>query len=259
MSISNARPAATAWAQAACAAALAVSAAAPAQAVDLSFTIQGTVTSNTPALGFTTGSAVSYTWVLDESAVNQARFSGPAPSCCSGTLAWYQDLFSSTPQLWRSISGSGLSGSWQPPTTGDTGDVGLGAGTFPQPYGGSFAMQAQDNSGLGSGLRVNGLNVTGLQMSASFLGLDAVGALGVGTVFGTPPPSAGQLFGAVLGTYAVDRTFSDFGSIWANGPGGGQFRFRVDSLTIATAVPEPGTWALWLAGSAALLGLARRR
>ena len=258
MRISMERPAARALAASGLAIAFAASMPAAAMAADLSFTIQGTVTSPTPALGYTTGSALSFTWVLDESAVNQARLSAPG-GCCSGTFSWFQDLFSSTPQLWRSITGTGLSGSWQPPTTGDTGDVGLGAGTFPQPYNGGFAMQATDGSGLVSGLRVNGLNVTGLQMGATFLGLDAVGALGVNTVFGQPPLSASQLLGALEGTYLVDRTFSDMCAIWANGPGGGQFRFRVDSLTIATAVPEPGTWALWLAGVAALAGMARRR
>lgn len=230
----------------------------PAQAADIRFTINGTVTSPTPTLGYTPGAAVSFSWVLDEAAISGARYSGPGPSCCSGSFAWYQDFFSTTPHLWSSITGTGLTGAWQPAATNDTSDVFISAGTFPVPYNGSFGMQAQDISGLSSGLRVNGLNVTGVQMNAVYLGLDAVGVLGTGALFSGSPPNPTAVFAALAGTYAVDRTFSDFGSIWANGPGGGQFRFRVDSLTIS-AVPEPGTWALWLAGGATLLGLARRR
>lgn len=95
-------------------------------------------------------------------------------------------------------------------------------------------------------------------MNAVNLGLDAVGVLGTGTLFSGSPPNPTSLFAAVAGTYAVERVFSDFGSIWTDGTHGGQFRFRIDSLTIA-AVPEPGTWALWLAGCAAVLGVSRRR
>jgi len=230
----------------------------PAQAAAVSFTIDGTVTSPSPTNGYSSGSAVSFTWVLDDAAVRQARFSGPGPGCCAGTLAWYQDLFSTTPQLWSSITGTGLSGQWAPDPSRDTSDVFVSAGSFPQPFVASFGMQAQDNSGGPSGLLVNGLNVTGVQMNAVYLGLDLVGALGGPAVFSTPPPDATSLFLAVAGTYAVDRTFSDFGSIWANGVGGSQFTFRIDSLTISP-VPEPATWALWLAGVAALCVVGRRR
>ncbi len=241
------------------AAVLAVAMAGPAQAADIRFTIDGTVTSPTPTFGYAPGTAVSFTWVLDDAAIALARHSGPGPSCCSGSFGWYQDFFSTTPHLWSSITGTGLTGAWQPAATNDTSDVFLSAGTFPVPYSGSFGMQAQDIGGLGSGLRMNGLNVTGVQMNAVYRGLDAVGVLGTGALFGGSPPDPTSLFAAVAGTYAVDRIFSDFGSIWTNGPGGGQFRFRIDSLTIATAVPEPGTWALWAAGLAVCAASRRYR
>jgi PEP-CTERM motif len=259
MVTSSKSSAASAWAGAGLVAALVGGLPGLAQATDISFTVNGTVTSPNPTLGYTSGSAVSFTWVLDGAAVGQARHSGPGTSCCGGTLAWYQDFFSTTPHLWRSITGTGLTGAWQPPAEADTSDVFLSAGTFPQPYSASFGIQAQNIGGGLSGLRVNGLNVTGVQMNAVYLGLDAVGALGTAGVFSVPPPDATTLFAAVAGTYAVDRIFSDFGSIWANGPGGGQFTFRIDTLTIATVVPEPGTWALWLAGGGAVLGVARRQ
>jgi hypothetical protein len=246
----------SAWVGAGLVAALAAGVPGPARATDIGFTVNGTVTDPNPTLGYAPGSAVSFTWVLDGNAVSQARYSGPGASCCAGTLAWYQDYFSTTPHLWRSITGTGLTGAWQPQPDSDTSDIFISAGTFPQPYTASFGLQAQNIGGGLSGLLVNGLNVTGVQMNAVYLGLDAVGALGTGAVFSVPPPEATTLFAAVAGTYAVDRIFSDFGSIWSNS---GQFRFRIDSLTIATVVPEPGTWALWLAGGAAVLGVARRR
>ncbi len=225
-------------------------------ATQVAFTVNGTVVDPNPTLGYTSGSAVSFSWVLDDEAIRQARFSGPT-QCCSGTLGWYQDLFSSTPQLWRSITGTGLSGNWLPPTTSDDGNLFLSAGNFPQPYPASFGMLANAQIGAPTGLQVNGRPVSALQMNAVYLGLDALGTLGSTAVFSNPPPDATALFLGLTGTYLPDRTFSDFGSIWASGTNGGQFRFRIDSLTIS-AVPEPGTWAMWLAG-AAMMGLFLRR
>lgn len=230
----------------------------PAQAAtQVAFTINGTVTAPSPALGYSSGSAVSFTWVLDDNAAQQARFSG-ATACCAGTLAWYQDLFSATPQLWKSITGSGLSGAWQPSATDDDGSLFINAGTFPQPYPASFGMLAEAQLGTPTGLLANGRNVTALQMNAVFLGLDAVGKLGGSAVFSNPPPDPTALFLGLVGTYARDPIFSGDGSIWANGVGGGQFTFRIDTLTIS-AVPEPGTPALWLVGALAVWGLSRRR
>lgn len=237
-------------------AALACVAVLPAHATQASFTIHGTVTSPTPTLGYTPGAALRFTWVLDDAAVLQARFSGPNCNGCAGSLAWFQDFFSTTPQLWRSITGSGLSGAWQPPADWDSGVVSVAAG----PQGShSFQMLAQAQTGFVSGLQVNGLPVQALQMNAVYQGLDLVGQVGPGSALTTTPPSdPTALLLTLAGTYAVDRLYSDMGAIWASGPGGGQFTFRVDSLTIA-AVPEPSSWALMLAGMAAVAWGVRRR
>lgn len=237
-------------------AALACVAVLPAHATQASFTIHGTVTSPTPALGYTPGAAVSFTWVLDDAAVLQARFSGPNCNGCAGSLAWFQDFFSTTPQLWRSITGSGLSGAWQPPADWDSGVVSVAAG----PQGSqNFQMLAQSQTGFVSGLQVNGLPVEALQVSAVFLGLDLVGQVGADIALTTTPPSdPTALLLTLAGTYAVDRLYSDTGTISASGAGGGQFTFRVDSLTIA-AVPEPSSWALMLAGMASVAWGVRRR
>jgi hypothetical protein len=239
---------------------LGCAAVAPAHATQASFTINGTVTSLTPALGYTPGASVSFTWVLDDAAVNLARFSGTNCNGCYGSLAWFQDFFSTTPQLWRSITGSGLSGAWLPPVDQDDGSVAVGVGTSAPLFSQSFQMLASSQNGFLSGLQVNGLPVSALQMNAVYLGLDLVArASPINVLTTTPPPvDPTTLLLSLVGTYAVDRTYSDFGSIWASGPGGGQFTFQVDSLTIA-AVPEPGSWALMLAGMASGAWVVRRR
>jgi MYXO-CTERM domain-containing protein len=226
-------------------------------ATQVAFTVNGTVTAAVPGLGYTGPSAVSFTWVLDDVAAAQARFSGPA-ACCGGTLAWFQDLFSSTPQLWTSITGSRLSGAWLPPTNRDDGSVFLSVGNFPQPYPASFGLLANAQIGFTTGLEFNGQPVAWLQMNAVYTGLDALGTLGSGALFGATPPDPTALFLGLVGTYDSDPIFTREGTITAWGPQGGQFRFRIDSLTIS-AVPEPDSWALALAGAAFLGALSRRR
>jgi hypothetical protein len=226
----------------------------PAQAVQASFTVNGTVTTSQPALGFGAGTAVSYTWVLDETAILQARYEGPASG--PGTMSWFQDLFSSAPQLWKSIGGSGLTGVWQPPANGDSGVITLSAANYPQPYPATFQMRSDVYYGAVTGLQLNGRDVTGLQMNAVYKGLDALAIVGPS---GLPPADPTTLFVSLAGTYPADPNYVPTGSIWTSaGSGGYQFLFQIDSLTVA-AVPEPGAWLMLLAGGFGVLGISRRR
>ena len=234
---------------------------APAAAQQVSFTIHGEMINN--GQGYTQGTPVSFTWVLDAAAPPLARISEPGVGCCSGYIGWTQDLFSSSPQLWSSISGTGLSGAWLPPTDQDSGSLGLTLGDFPLPYSARMDLAASSQLGSPSGLLVNGHTVWAVQVQASFIGLDALGAYGSGAFFNVPVsslPDATAMFLGLAGTYPADTGFTTFGSIWGNAPTGpSQARFRVDQLTISTAVPEPGTTALWLAGGVGLLLLSLRR
>lgn len=177
--------------------------------------------------------------MLDEAAILQARYNGPASG--PGSMGWYQDYFSSTPQLWKSIGGTGLTGVWQPPASDDGGYIGLSAGDYPQPCTGVFEMHGYVGyGGAATGLQLNGRDVTALQMHAVDLGLDALAAVGPS---GLAPPDPTALFVRLAGTYPVDPIFDRTASIWTSAASGGdQLRFQIDSLTVA-AVPEPGARA----------------
>jgi hypothetical protein len=236
-----------------------------AQSMQASFTIDGTVTSPTPALGFTTGAAVRFTWVLNDAAVKQARFSGTTCDGCFGALTWFQDLVSTTPQLWRSITGSGLSGAWLPPVDQDLGFVSVGVGTTPPNSSAPFQMLANSQIGSLSGLSANGAPVRALQMNATYEGLDLVARSAPLNVLTTTPPTLDPtaLLLTLVGTYAADLRYSRVGSIWSDE----QFTFEIDRLTIAAVpepenvavVPEPTTFALMLAGLGLIGAAARRR
>lgn len=233
---------------------------APATAQQVSFRIDGQITNN--GQGYAPGTPVRFTWVLDAAAPPLARITEPGAGCCSGYIAWTQDLFSPTPQLWSSISGTGLSGAWLPPTDQDSGSLGLTLGDFPLPYSARLDLAAQTQRGYPGGLLVNGFTVWGIQVQASFIGLDALGRYGAGAFFGVPAaalPDATAMFLGLAGTYPADTAFTTFGSIWGDAPSGpSQALFRVDQLTISAAVPEPQTW-LMLAGGLLAVGARQLR
>jgi hypothetical protein len=234
---------------------------APADAQQVSFRIDGEITNN--GQGYTPGTPVSFSWVLDATAPPLARLSEPGVGCCSGYIAWYQDLFSSSPQLWSSISGTGLSGAWLPPTDQDSGSLGLTLGDFPLPYSARLDLAAFTRLGSPGGLLVNGFTVWGIQVQSSFIGLDAVGLYGAGAFFGVPAtalPDATAMFLGLAGTYPADTAFTTFGSIWGSAPSGpSQALFRVDQLTISAVVPEPQTWLMLAGGLLAVCAMKLRR
>ena len=227
----------------------------PAAAQQVSFTVTGTMIAT--GQGYTAGQPVSLSFVLDPTATALVG-ALPVPNCCTGTLAWQQDLFTE-PQLWSAITGTGLSGFWQPPIDRDLGRVVVG---FSKPALASnpFQMGAITQTGFPSGLFApNGLTVSSVQISASFLGLDPVGSYGEGNIFSSTVPDPTLMFLSMVGTYTTDRLYGETNFITTSGASGGVSDFRVNQLIIAAVVPEPGGALLLTVGCGALGWLVWRR
>lgn len=231
-----------------------------ARAVPIAFQVNGQALNTT--LGYVAGDAVSFTYVLADQRPLDVTVSPNPPyfqsACCGGQFAWRQNLPTQS-HLWSDLRGTGLSGHWDPkanPLQQTTSGLALWLGKSPSQ---TIDLQAFDNAGTNTanGVTVQGLPVTGFQVQAVFLGLNALAVYG-DQLFGSVVPHPNELFAGLYGTYAVDPIFSNFGSLQALG--GSSLNFKVNSLTISAAVvPEPSSLALALAGALLMLSLARRQ
>lgn len=235
---------------------LAPSASAVAQQV--SFTVTGAMTNT--GQGYTAGQPVSLTFVLDQTATPLVSAT-PVLGCCGPSLAWQQDQFPQ-PQLWSSITGTGLSGAWLPPVDHDLGNLVVSTSKLadfsnPAFAANVFQMLASSRLGFPGGLFApNGLPVSSMQVGASFHGLDPVASFGEGNVISPTVPDPTLMFLSMVGTYATNRIYSAGGYITT---GAGQQSFSIDQLTIAAVVPEPSSGLLLAVGCGALGWLVRRR
>lgn len=215
------------------------------------FTIDGTVVQD--RLGYTGGQSVSFSFLLDNPLERDVRESPaqafPQSSCCGGTWGWYQDT-NSQDHLWANVSGTGLSGAWDPVV--DAGQplinsaLVLGLSNFPQPPSNSFTLQAFDFSGTNTntGLFANGFRVSGFQVSAVYRQLDPLGVYGLG-LYGQPVPDPTGLFLGLTGTYARDTLFSQTARLQALTPLGTDFvDINVSSLTVSAVPAPPAVWLL---------------
>lgn len=231
---------------------------ASAVAQQVSFTVTGAMISTDQ--GYIAGQPVSLSFVLDAAATPLVG-ALPVLGCCGASLAWQQDLFQE-PQLWSSITGTGLSGSWLPPTDHDLGSLAVSTSklaTFSDPAlaANSFQMFASSQLGFPAGLFApNGLPVSSIQVTASFHGLDPVASFGEGNVISPTVPDPTLMFLSMAGTYATNLVYSAVGSI---NTGAGQVTFSIDQLTIAAVVPEPSSGLLLAVGCGTLGWLVRRR
>jgi hypothetical protein len=229
-------------------AAVAQLAPAVAHAVPIAFKVDGVALNS--VLGFTSGQVVSFTYVLDDQRPLNVRVSPstpyPASACCGGQFAWRQDLPTQS-HLWSALSGTGLSGQWDPtanPKQQTTSALALWLGTQPSQ---TLDLQAFDNAGTNAatGVTVHGLQVTGFQVQSVFKGLNALSVYGQG-LFSAPVPHPNDLFAGIAGTYLADEVFTNRGALWALGSP--TLNFRATQLTISP-VPEPDALALYAAGA----------
>lgn len=231
-----------------------------AQAVPIAFKVDGVALNS--VLGFTSGQAVSFTYVLADQRPLNVRVSPstpyPASACCGGQFAWRQDLPTQS-HLWSALSGTGLSGQWDPtanPKQQTNSALALWLGTQPSQ---TIDLQAFDNAGTNAatGVTVQGLQVTGFQVQSVFKGLNALSVYGT-DLFSAPVPHPNDLFTGLAGTYLADEVFTNRGALWALGSP--TLNFRATQLTISP-VPEPDALALYAAGTVVCAALAvyRRR
>lgn len=232
---------------------------APAHAVPIAFKVDGEALNT--RLGYTTGQAVSFTFVLADQRPLDVTVSPNPPyfqsACCGGQFAWKQNLPTQS-HLWSDVTGTGLSGTWDPkanPLQLTTSGLSLWLGKSPSQ---TIDLQAFDNAGTNTanGVTVQGLPVTGFQVQSVFFGLDALGVYG-DNLFGSPVPHPNDLFSGMFGTYAADPIFSNLGTLSALGSS--DLRFKVNSLTISAAVvPEPGAISMVLVGLLLAAAVAHR-
>lgn len=228
-----------------------------AHAVPIAFQVDGQALDT--ALGYTAGDAVSFTFVLDDQRPLNVTVSPNPPyfqsACCGGQFAWRQNL-SSQSHLWSGVSGTGLSGQWNPtanPLQRTTSGLTLWLGKSPSQ---TIDLQAFDSAGTNAitGVTVQGIPVTGFQVQASFFGLSALAAFG-DSLFSSPVPHPNDLFAGLYGTYAADSIFSNLGTL--NALASPSLRFKPLSLTISP-VPEPSSLAMALLGALLVLGFGAR-
>ena len=208
----------------------------------LNFTFNGTA--NQANNGYIINQAVSFTFTLKSFGPIM-----PAGIATAGNrYEWFDEDSDFDPDLFASVSGTGLSGTWTRPATFNyspysriiayaTGELAFLAATD------SFRVND-------TGLTANGQGFRELFFSATLTGLST--ALGPITIT-LPDPT--DYFGAnLIGNYAVAS--QNIAYLFTSGPNT-TTNFTLTSLTIS-AVPEPSSYAA-IAGAIALGGVLVRR
>jgi hypothetical protein len=206
----------------------------------LNFTVNGTATQATN--GYTVAQAVSFTFTLKSFGV-VTPFGRARENI---DYLWREETLAD-PELFASVSGTGLSGTWKRPDSDDDAPSSL-LQVFTY---GELNISAGREGRSDTGLMVNGSDFSRLYFTATFIGLGDE----FDTITGTLPDPTAYFGSNLIGTYLLDQQFVAYLSTAA-----ASTNFTITSLTIS-AVPEPSSYAA-MAGAAGLFGavfIRRRR
>jgi hypothetical protein len=209
----------------------------------LTGTVDGLVTNNAPALtalNYTVGQTVTFSFTTAPSFANNA-----SSSFSTSSNTWSEELLTEN-SFWASLAGTGISGTYQRPnTTNGSPFMGLVASTGTP----SLNIIATDDDGVSIGLTANGHAL--FSLSAYELGTGA-------SIFPAPLPATYMapttFFTSYVGTYALTG-----GQIRIESADGFAVYATASQLTIASAIPEPSTYAAIFGAAALGFAVWRRR
>lgn len=220
----------------------------------VTFTV--TATANATAENYTSGNAYTFIFTMGDftnlSATGSTSYSQP-------TLTFYQEENTGADQLWSSVGGTGLAGSYVRPT-GNYNDPASSIQTSIPSYSDYNALSISVGTDQDVTQTIGLTTLSGTSLSYIYIHLDdailPTWAMNGGNPTTTTPEA---YFSAYVGTYTgVTATDTDNMLEFYNASGTKFLYFTVTSVAIS-AVPEPSTYAAMFGVSALALAAWRRR
>lgn len=229
-----------------------------AQVASAQITFTFTATADATGEGYTSGDPYTFTFTLG----NFTNLSGSYPSWSRENKTRYQEETTDDDQLWASVGGSGLGGSFVRPTEDPEDPFSFIQTEIPlnnvDLYNNAIGLQAGTD---GNGTQTVGLTTlsgTSLYRIAAYLEDAALPdwPMDQGDPTETTPY---DYFSAYIGkTYTAGDTDGNYRQVGLYGEDT-YFTFTITSLTIGGAVPEPSTYAALFGVAALGVAVWRRR
>ena len=215
----------------------------PAQS-QISFTINATPIAD--GLGYVTGQNYNFVYTLNTDPTTGNGPFQPGTATAGANYQWIQEWVMD-PQIWTSVAGDGLAGTWTQPSAGGTQSA--------DPYSYLTASSSSPSLSLlgGADLSDVGLTAAGIPVKWIWFAADFTG-LNFAAITGTLPNPNAYLAG-YAGSYAANNSITG----WIHGISGDAV-FTVNSLVLTvTDAPEPSTVAMSAIGFSALLVFRRQK
>ena len=210
----------------------------------LNFTINATPMAD--ALGYVTSQNYNFVYTLNTDPTTGNGPFQPGTATAGDNYHWIQEWVMD-PQIWTSVAGDGLAGTWTQPSAGGAQSA--------DPYSYLTASSSSPFLSLLGGADVSnvGLTAAGIPVEWIWFSADFTG-LNFSAITGTLPDPNVYLAG-YTGSYAASSSITG----WINGVSGDAM-LTVNSLSLdMTTAPEPSTMALLAGGFGALFFFRRRR